>query len=175
MEALLDKIKNHSREAIDQKNKELLTKVLNKEITFKQFYNELKNYLPNDRDNLVAEYARNLKESLKKDTIEERYDIVTGFTNKISIEDAQEIVDEYIEKFGRVGAGLLDDLDQAGYYVDNDNKVQLKVKEEKITEDLESLDYDKLRSELEAIPNVTKVDFDKDLIYDTHELVVLVS
>lgn len=48
--------------------------------------------------------------------------------NKPSIEDVQKIVDSYINKFGRVGAGLLDDLDAAGYYLDENDKVQLKVK-----------------------------------------------
>ena len=47
--------------------------------------------------------------------------------------------------------------------------------EESLKENLNTFDYDKLQKELEAIPNVTKVEFDKDLIYDTKELVVLVS
>ncbi len=44
-----------------------------------------------------------------------------------------------------------------------------------IKENLNTFDYDKLQKELEAIPNVTKVEFDKDLIYDTNELVVLIT
>ena len=96
-----------------------------------------------------------------------------GFAIIRTIEDAQREVDEQIEKFGRIGGGLYDDLDDAGFYVDENNKVQYKVKP--VKEDLNTFDYDKLQKELEAIPNVTKIDFDKDLIYDTKELVVLIN
>ena len=140
---------------------------------------------------LFAADKNALKEILKKatpnqDTLQLYLDMVDelpeinsveslneGFAIIRTIEDAQREVDEQIEKFGRIGGGLYDDLDDAGFYVDNDNKVQYKVKP--IEEDLNTFDYDKLQKELEAIPNVTKVDFDKDLIYDTKELVVLVN
>ena len=174
--------------------------------------------------------------------------LTEGFAIIRTIEDAQREVDEQIEKFGRIGGGLYDDLDDAGFYVDENNKVQYKVKPENesfrenkigiassddhgiqipnlinkkirlkngdiatvsevdpksniviyklkdgsqsfmhvfdlvecelvesLKEDLNTFDYDKLQKELEAIPNVTKVDFDKDLIYDTKELIVLVN
>lgn len=43
------------------------------------------------------------------------------------INDAQYLVDNTIERFGRIGAKLYDELDEAGFYVDNDNNVKYKV------------------------------------------------
>lgn len=103
----------------------------------------------------------------KEENLNERFRLIR------TIEDAQQEVDDDLEKFGRIGGGLYDDLDDAGFYVDENNKVQYKVKP--VKEDLNTFDYDKLQKELEVIPNVTKVDFDKDLVYDTKELVVLVN
>ena len=77
--------------------------------------------------------------------------------------------------------GIYERLDKKPEWISEDqiekyrSKLKDLIRSNEIKENLESFDYDKLRSELEAIPNVTKVDFDKDLIYDTHELVVLVS
>jgi hypothetical protein len=46
---------------------------------------------------------------------------------KWTIEQAQAQVDDAINKFGRIGGGLYDELDHYGFYVDSNNKVQLKV------------------------------------------------
>lgn len=43
------------------------------------------------------------------------------------INDAQYLVDNTIERFGRIGAELYDELDEAGFYIDNDNNVKYKV------------------------------------------------
>lgn len=104
---ILKKVEASTKTSVDDKSDELISKVLSGELTFKQFYNSLKNFKVGTRDSIVKRYADKLNESLK--------------------------------------------------------------------EDLNTFDYDKLQKELEAIPNVTKVDFDKDLIYDTKELVVLVN
>lgn len=104
---ILKKVEASTKTSVDDKSDELISKVLSGELTFKQFYNSLKNFKVGTRDSIVKRYADKLNESLE--------------------------------------------------------------------EDLSTFDYDKLQKELEAIPNVTKVDFDKDLIYDTKELVVLVN
>lgn len=44
----------------------------------------------------------------------------------------QHQVDYQIEKFGRVGGGLIQDLDEAGFYLDTDNKVVKKLHENTI-------------------------------------------
>lgn len=44
----------------------------------------------------------------------------------------QHQVDYQIEKFGRVGGGLIQDLDEAGFYLDTDNKVVKKLHEDTI-------------------------------------------
>lgn len=49
------------------------------------------------------------------------------FEAMMTIEQAQAEVDNAITKFGRVGAKLYDDLDENGFYLDQENKVQLKV------------------------------------------------
>ena len=43
------------------------------------------------------------------------------------INDAQYLVDNAIERFGRIGAELYAELDEAGFYIDNDNKVKHKI------------------------------------------------
>lgn len=50
----------------------------------------------------------------------------------------QHQVDYQIEKFGRVGGGLIQDLDEAGFYLDADNKVTSKVKKEPLKESTDS-------------------------------------
>lgn len=42
------------------------------------------------------------------------------------INEAQDLVDNAIKRFGRLGARLYDELDQAGFYVDVNNKVKYK-------------------------------------------------
>ena len=53
--------------------------------------------------------------------IQESSEIEESYTDpvlyNVSIEAAQAMVDTAIEKFGRVGAGLMDDLDELGFYV----------------------------------------------------------
>lgn len=49
----------------------------------------------------------------------------------------QHQVDYQIEKFGRVGGGLIQDLDEAGFYLDAKDKVTSKGKNESLTEGLE--------------------------------------
>ena len=50
----------------------------------------------------------------------------------------QHQVDYQIEKFGRVGGGLIQDLDEVGFYLDADNKVTSKVKKEPLKESTDS-------------------------------------
>ncbi len=52
----------------------------------------------------------------------------------------QHQVDYQVEKFGRVGGGLIQDLDEAGFYLDENNKVTFKtaIKENCLTEDIDS-------------------------------------
>lgn len=56
--------------------------------------------------------------------------VETGFIGVPDIEDAQSIVNQAVELFKRVPAGLYDDLDVAGFYVDADNKVHKKIEED---------------------------------------------
>lgn len=55
--------------------------------------------------------------------------VETGFIGVPDIEDAQSIVNQAVELFKRVPAGLYDDLDAAGFYVDANNKVHKKIEE----------------------------------------------
>ena len=102
-----------------------------------------------------------ITESLK----EERFRLIR------TIEDAQQEVDDDLEKFGRIGGGLYDDLDDAGFYideyVDENGNVQYKVKykvrpeNESLKEDLSKEDKSEyglttminslIKDELEAI------------------------
>lgn len=52
----------------------------------------------------------------------------------------QHQVDYQVEKFGRVSGGLIQDLDEAGFYLDKNNKVTFKtaIKENCLTEDVDS-------------------------------------
>ena len=57
------------------------------------------------------------------------------YSGLINQNKAQAEVDNALEKFGRIGGGLYDELDQNGFYVDADNKVQPKVPvKEELTE-----------------------------------------
>ena len=119
-----------------------------------------------DFDNRVDQLIDLLKQSLDgyvMDDEEITESLKEGFAIIRTIEDAQREVDEQIEKFGRIGGGLYDDLDDAGFYVDNDNKVQYKVKpeNESLKEDLSKEDKSEyglttminslIKDELEAI------------------------
>lgn len=65
-------------------------------------------------------YVRKSEEDIEK-TIKEDFNYIRD------IDDAQYLVDNAIERFGRIGAELYDELDEAGFYIDNDNKVKHKV------------------------------------------------
>lgn len=55
------------------------------------------------------------------------YEPALGLTGDTSnIEKMQNLVNEQIKRYGRIGAGFYDELDQAGLYLDNDNKVRNK-------------------------------------------------
>ena len=56
-----------------------------------------------------------------------------GYLDNIKNPDYwQHQVDYQLEKFGRVGGGLIQDLDEAGFYLDADNKVVKKLHEDTI-------------------------------------------
>ena len=65
---------------------------------------------------------------------------------KWTIEQAQAQVDDAINKFGRIGGGLYDELDHHGFYVDSNNKVQLKVPTKKESIVREALTQRQLKS-----------------------------
>lgn len=81
---------------------------------------------------LCNKYGYTLIESLDNEPLTENY-----LDNLKNPEYWQHQVDYQIEKFGRVGGGLIQDLDEAGFYLDKDNKVTSKVgiKEDCLTED----------------------------------------
>lgn len=59
------------------------------------------------------------------------HDHILGFTGDTNdMAGMQSIVDNQLQKYGRIGGGMYDDLDQAGYYLDAENKVQRKVPQE---------------------------------------------
>lgn len=101
------------------------------------FYKEL-NLIPNSSEEeneevkTETEEEETLSESLDNEPLTESY--LDNFKN---LEYWQHQVDYQIEKFGRVGGGLIQDLDEAGFYLDKDNKVTLKteIKENCLTED----------------------------------------
>lgn len=78
-----------------------------------------------------TEEEETFSESLDNNSLTESY-----LDNLKNPEYWQHQVDYQIEKFGRVGGGLIQDLDEAGFYLDEDNKVILKaeIKENCLTE-----------------------------------------
>lgn len=74
-------------------------------------------------------------ESLNSTSLTESY-----LDNLKNPEYWQHQVDYQVEKFGRVGGGLIQDLDEAGFYLDKNNKVTFKtaIKENCLTEDVDS-------------------------------------
>lgn len=101
------------------------------------FYKEL-NLIPNSSEEeneevkTETEEEETLSESSDNEPLTESY-----LDNLKNSEYWQHQVDYQIEKFGRVGGGLIQDLDEAGFYLDKDNKVTSKVgiKENCLTED----------------------------------------
>lgn len=101
------------------------------------FYKEL-NLIPNSSEEeneevkTETEEEETLSESSDNEPLTENY-----LDNLKNPEYWQHQVDYQIEKFGRVGGGLIQDLDEAGFYLDKDNKVTSKVgiKEDCLTED----------------------------------------
>lgn len=101
------------------------------------FYKEL-NLIPNSSEEeneevkTEIEEEETLSESSDNEPLTESY-----LDNLKNSEYWQHQVDYQIEKFGRVGGGLIQDLDEAGFYLDKDNKVTSKagIKENCLTED----------------------------------------
>lgn len=101
------------------------------------FYKEL-NLIPNSSEEeneevkTETEEEETLSESSDNEPLTESY-----LDNLKNPEYWQHQVDYQIEKFGRVGGGLIQDLDEAGFYLDKDNKVTSKagIKENCLTED----------------------------------------
>lgn len=101
------------------------------------FYKEL-NLIPNSSEEeneevkTETEEEETLSESSGNEPLTESY-----LDNLKNPEYWQHQVDYQIEKFGRVGGGLIQDLDEAGFYLDKDNKVTSKagIKENCLTED----------------------------------------
>lgn len=101
------------------------------------FYKEL-NLIPNSSEEeneevkTETEEEETLSESADNEPLTESY-----LDNLKNPEYWQHQVDYQIEKFGRVGGGLIQDLDEAGFYLDKDNKVTSKagIKENCLTED----------------------------------------
>lgn len=106
------------------------------------FYKEL---------NLIPDSTEEEKEAEEVKTEAEEKKTSSDFLNSTSLTESyldnlknpeywQHQVDYQIEKFGRVGGGLIQDLDEAGFYLDKDNKVTSKtaIKENCLTEDMDS-------------------------------------
>ena len=106
------------------------------------FYKEL-NLIPDSTEEgketeevkTEAEEKKTSSDSLDSTSLTEGY-----LDNLKNPEYWQHQVDYQIEKFGRVGGGLIQDLDEAGFYLDKDNKVTSKtsIKENCLTEDVDS-------------------------------------
>lgn len=99
------------------------------------FYKEL-NLIPDSpEEEKETEEERAFSESLNSTSLTEGY-----LDNLKNPEYWQHQVDYQVEKFGRVGGGLIQDLDEAGFYLDENNKVTFKtaIKENCLTEDIDS-------------------------------------
>ena len=103
------------------------------------FYKEL-NLIPDSMEEeketeevkTETEEEETFSESLNSTSLTEGY-----LDNLKNPEYWQHQVDYQVEKFGRVGGGLIQDLDEAGFYLDKNNKVTFKteIKENCLTED----------------------------------------
>ena len=106
------------------------------------FYKEL-NLIPDSSEEeketeevkTETEEEETFSESLDSASLTESY-----LDNLKNPEYWQHQVDYQVEKFGRVGGGLIQDLDEAGFYLDENNKVTFKtvIKENCLTEDVDS-------------------------------------
>lgn len=72
-----------------------------------------------------TKYLGNLLDESKNESLKESY-----LDNIKNPDYWQHQVDYQLEKFGRVGGGLIQDLDEAGFYLDTDNKVVKKLHED---------------------------------------------
>lgn len=107
------------------------------------FYKEL-NLIPDSSEEEEKETEEVKTETEEEKTFSESLDS-TSLTesyldNLKNPEYWQHQVDYQVEKFGRVGGGLIQDLDEAGFYLDENNKVTFKtaIKENCLTEDIDS-------------------------------------
>lgn len=102
------------------------------------FYKEL-NLIP-DSSEEEKETEEVKTETEEEETFSESLDstsLTEGYLDNLkNPEYWQHQVDYQIEKFGRVGGGLIQDLDEAGFYLDEDDKVKFKNKN--LTEDVDS-------------------------------------
>lgn len=70
-----------------------------------------------------------------EESCEKKEDLKESYLDNIKNPDYwQKQVDYQIEKFGRVGGGLIQDLDEAGFYLDKDNKIKAKSNEDNLEE-----------------------------------------
>lgn len=83
-------------------------------------FDELADYIDILADNL-SDMAHDIRNEYGEEELEESY-----LDNIKNPDYWQHQVDYQIEKFGRVGGGLYDDLDEAGFYLDGNNKVKSK-------------------------------------------------
>ena len=86
--------------------------------------------VPTDK---LREVLKRLRKMLNDESLNECY-----LDNIKNPEYWQHQIDYQIEKFGRVGGGLIQDLDEIGFYLDADNKVTPKVKKESLKENADS-------------------------------------
>lgn len=107
------------------------------------FYKEL-NLIPDSSEEEEKETEEVKTETEEEETFSESLDS-TSLTesyldNLKNPEYWQHQVDYQVEKFGRVIGGLIQDLDEAGFYLDKNNKVTSKtgIKENCLTEDVDS-------------------------------------
>lgn len=107
------------------------------------FYKEL-NLIPDSSEEEEKETEEVKTETEEEETFSESLDS-TSLTesyldNLKNPEYWQHQVDYQVEKFGRVGGGLIQDLDEAGFYLDENNKVTFKtaIKENCLTGDVNS-------------------------------------
>lgn len=107
------------------------------------FYKEL-NLIPDSSEEEEKETEEVKTETEEEETFSESLEstsLTEGYLDNLkNPEYWQHQVDYQVEKFGRVGGGLIQDLDEAGFYLDENNKVTFKtaIKENCLTEDIDS-------------------------------------
>lgn len=108
--------------------------------TFEDFMKKVK---PNVKQSLTKDMLIRLKDAFDNGNHEGDVDEEMPLTENESLKESyldnlknpdywQHQVDYQLEKFGRVGGGLIQDLDEAGFYLDTDNKVVKKLHEDTI-------------------------------------------